>query len=154
MLCAEAGLKMNHVPYRGAAPAMTDIVSGNIDLYYGTETSAGPFIKEGKMKAVAGTGRERLTMFPDIKTLPELGFPKSVIGIWYGLFGPPKLPDGVMARLTAALKAMAGKEDYKTRLAQLSITNALSTPKEMHDQIVAEVGQWRSVAQAAGIKPE
>lgn len=154
MLCAEAGLKMNHVPYRGAAPAMTDIVSGNIDLYYGTETSAGPFIKEGKMKAVAGTGRERLTMFPDIKTLPELGFPKSVIGIWYGLFGPPKLPDGVMARLTAALKAMAGKEDYKTRLAQLSITNALSTPKEMHDQIVTEFGQWRSVAQAAGIKPE
>ena len=154
MLSAEAGLQMNHVPYRGAAPAMTDIVSSNIDLYYGTETSAGPFIKEGRMKAIAGTGRERLSLFPDVKTLPELGYPKSVIGIWYGLFGPPKLPSAIVDRLAAGLKAMTAKADYTTRLTQLSITSSLSTPKEMADQITAEVALWHGVARAAGMKAE
>lgn len=154
MLCAEAGLKMNHVPYRGAAPAMTDIISGQVDLFFGTETSAGPFIQDGKMKAIAGTTRDRLSLFPEVKTLRELGFAKSEIGIWYGLFGPPKLGAPILERLTASLNSMAQKPDYKTRMQQLSLTSALSTPGELADQIVSEVEKWREVAKAAGIKAE
>ncbi len=154
MLCAEAGIKMNHVPYRGAAPAMTDIISGQVDLFFGTETSAGPFIKDGKMKAVAGTLSTRLAQFPEVKTLPELGFKKSEIGIWYGLFGPPKLRAAIVERLTGALEAMTRKDDYKTRMQQLALTSALSTPKELSDQIAVEVDKWRDVAKSAGLKPE
>ena len=154
MLCAEADIKMNHVPYRGAVPAMTDIISSQIDLYYGTETSAGPFIQEGKMKAIAGTTRDRLTLFPNIKTLPELGFTKSEIGIWYGLFGPPKLPAAIVERLMNSLSSMAQKDDYKTRMQQLALTSALSTPKVMAEQIASEMDKWRAVAKAAGIRAE
>lgn len=154
MLCAETGIKMNHVPYRGAAPAMTDIISGQVDLFFGTETSAGPFIKEGKMKAVAGTLSTRLSQFPDVKTLSELGIMKSEIGIWYGLFGPPKLPAPIVDKITSSLEGMTRKQDYKTRMEQLALTNALSTPKEMSAQIAAEFDKWRDVAKAAGLKPE
>lgn len=154
MLCAEAGLKLNHVPYRGAAPAMTDIISGQIDLYYGTETSAAPFIKEGKMKAIAGTLSGRLSQFPEIKTLSEVGIKNSDIGIWYGLFGPPNLPSAIVEQLNSSLKAMSLQHDYSTRLGQLAITNSLSTPKELTDQIKSEVDKWREVAKVAGIKIE
>lgn len=154
MLCAEAGIKINHVPYRGAAPAMTDIISGQVDLFFGTETSAGPFIKEGKMKAVAGTLSTRLSQFPEVKTLSELGFKKSEIGIWYGLFGPPKLPAAIVEKLTNSLAAMTQKNDYKTRMQQLALSSTLSTPKEMADQIAVEVDKWRNVAKAAGLKAE
>ena len=154
MLFAETGIKLNHVPYRGAAPAMTDIISGQVDLFFGTETSAGPFIKEGKMKAVAGTLSTRLSQFPEVKTLPELGITKSEIGIWYGLFGPPKLPAAIVERITAALEGMTRGEDYKTRMQQLALTSALSKPSEMAAQIASEVDKWRDVAIAAGLKPE
>ncbi len=154
MLFAEVGIKLNHVTYRGAAPAMTDIISSQVDLFFGTETSAGPFIKEGKMKAVAGTLSTRLSQFPDVKTLPELGITKSEIGIWYGLFGPPKLPAAIVDKITASLDSMTRKDDYKARMQQLSLTSALSTPREMADQIAAEVNKWRDVAKAAGLKPE
>lgn len=154
MLCAETGIKMNHVPYRGAAPAMTDIISGQVDLFFGTETSAGPFIKEGKMKAVAGTLSTRLSQFPEVKTLPELGITKSEIGIWYGLFGPPKLPRAIVDRISAALHGMTAKDDYKTRMQQLALTSALSKPAEMARQIEVEFDKWREVAKTAGLKPE
>jgi tripartite-type tricarboxylate transporter receptor subunit TctC len=154
MFCAEAGIRMNHVPYRGAAPAMQDIISDQVDLFFGTETSAGPFIAGGKMKALAGTLNTRLSQFPDVKTLPELGFHKSEIGIWYGLFGPPNLPAAVIEKLTGALAIMKKKEEYDARLRQLALTNDLSTSGELKAQIALEVDKWREVARIAGIKPE
>jgi len=154
MLCSEAGIKMKHVPYRGAAPAMMDLSSSHIDFYYGTETSAGGLIKEGKMKAVAGTGAKHLSMFPQVKTLVELGYPKSVIDIWYGVFGPPGLPAAITDQIVSALKKIDASPDYKTKLAELAILNSLSTPDELSKQLEVEIAQWQRVAAAAGIKPE
>ena len=94
MLCAEAGLKMIHVPYRGAVPAMTDIMANQIDIYYATETSGGAHMKAGRMKPLVVTSENRMAAFPELKTLQEYGYSKSTIGIWYGLFGPPRNPGG------------------------------------------------------------
>lgn len=154
MLCSEAGIKMKHVPYRGAAPAMMDLTSSHIDFYYGTETSAGGLIKEGKMKAVAGTGSKRLSLFPQVKTLAELGYPKSVIEIWYGVFGPPGLPDAITDQIISALRQIEASAEYRTKLKELAIVSSLSTPAELHRQLETEIAQWRSVGAAAGIKPE
>jgi tripartite-type tricarboxylate transporter receptor subunit TctC len=154
MLSAETGLKMIHVPYKGAAPAMTDIMSGQIDLYYATETSALGHIKSGKMKPLAVTGEQRLASLPDVKSMTEYGLSRSTLSIWYGLFAPPKLPEDVLARLAAELKIMSQSEDYRARLAQLALDNSLSTPQEMKSQIEKEVPLWQEVARSAGIKQE
>jgi tripartite-type tricarboxylate transporter receptor subunit TctC len=133
---------------------MTDIMSGHIDLYYATETSGGPHIAAGKMKPLAVTGEKRLANLPDVKTLGELGLPQAAIAIWYGLFGPSKLPGDVVARLSAELKTMSSSEDYEKRLMTLALENALSAPQEMASQINREIPLWQGVAAAAGIKPE
>jgi tripartite-type tricarboxylate transporter receptor subunit TctC len=154
MLCAQTGLKMIHVPYRGAVPAMTDIMSGQIDLYYATETSAGAHIAAGRMKPLAVTGDRRIATFPELKTIVELGLPKASIGIWYGLFGPPKMPESVLGRLATELKTMSETEDYRDRLAKLALQNTMSSPQELKAQIEREIPQWQEVARAAGIKQE
>ena len=154
MLCAQTGLKMIHVPYRGAVPAMTDIMSGQIDLYYATETSAGAHIAAGRMKPLAVTGDQRIATFPELKTIVELGLPKASIGIWYGLFGPPKMPESVLGRLATELKTMSETEDYRDRLAKLALQNTMSSPQELKAQIEREIPQWQDVARAAGIKQE
>jgi tripartite-type tricarboxylate transporter receptor subunit TctC len=154
MLCAETGMKLVHVPYKGAVPAMTDIMSGQIDLYYATETSGGAHIAAGRMKPLAITGDRRLAALPNVKTIVEYGLPKATIGIWYGLFGPPKLADDVLTRLAAELKAMSQAPDYSDRLAKLALENAPGTPQEMKTQIEREIPLWQAVARAAGIKQE
>jgi tripartite-type tricarboxylate transporter receptor subunit TctC len=154
MLCAEAGLKMTHVPYRGAVPAMTDLMSGQIDLYYATETSGGPHMAAGRMKPLAVTGDTRVASLPEVKTVAEYGLPKIKIGIWYGLFAPPRMPEPVLARLSAELVAMARGEDYRARLAKLALYNAMSTPQELKQQIEQEIPLWQALARAAGIKQE
>jgi len=116
MLCAEAGLKMIHVPYKGAVPAMTDIMSGQIDIYYATETSGGAHIAAGRMKPLAVTGDKRLASLPAVKTVAEYGMPKIAVDIWYGLFAPPRMPEAILARLSAELLAMAQGEDYRAAL--------------------------------------
>ena len=83
---------MIHVPYRGAVPAMTDIMANQIDIYYATETSGGAHMKAGRMKPLVVTSENRMAAFPELKTFQEYGYWKSTIGIWYGLFGPPQNP--------------------------------------------------------------
>jgi tripartite-type tricarboxylate transporter receptor subunit TctC len=154
MLAAETGMKLVHVPYKGAVPAMTDIMSGQIDLYYATETSGGAHIAAGRMKPLAVTGEKRIAALPNVKTLAEYGLPNATIGIWYALFGPPKLPADVLSRLSAELKAMSQTQDYGERLAKLALDNAPSGPQEMKAQIEREIPLWQGVARSAGIKQE
>jgi tripartite-type tricarboxylate transporter receptor subunit TctC len=154
MLCAEAGLKMIHVPYKGAVPAMTDIMSGQIDIYYATETSGGAHIAAGRMKPLAVTGDKRLASLPEVKTVAEYGMPKIAVGIWYGLFAPPRMPEAVLARLSAELIAMARGQDYRARLTKLALDDTMSTPQEMKSQIEREIPLWQDVARAAGLKQE
>jgi len=154
MLSAQTGIKMIHVTYRGEVPAMTDIMSGQIDLYYATETSGGAHIAAGRMKPLAVTGEQRISAFPDVKTIVEFGLPKATIGIWYGLFGPPKIPDSVLARLSTELQTMSQADDYRGRLAKLALQNTMSPPQELKEQIEREIPQWQAVAQAAGIQQQ
>jgi tripartite-type tricarboxylate transporter receptor subunit TctC len=154
MLSAQTGIKMIHVTYRGAVPAMTDIMSGQIDLYYATETSGGGHIAAGRMKPLAVTSDQRIATFPEVKTLVEFGLPKAKIGIWYGLFGPPKIPEGVLTLLSTELRKMSETDNYRNRLAKLALQNSMSTPQELKVQIEREIPQWREVARAAGIKQQ
>jgi tripartite-type tricarboxylate transporter receptor subunit TctC len=129
-------------------------MSGQIDLYYATETSAGAHIAAGRMKPLAVTGEQRIATFPDVKTIVEFGLPQATIAIWYGLFGPPKMPENVLARLASELKALSETEDYRARLAKLALQNTMSSPQELKAQIEREIPQYQEVARAAGIKQE
>jgi tripartite-type tricarboxylate transporter receptor subunit TctC len=154
MLCAEAGLKMIHVPYRGAVPAMTDIMANQIDIYYATETSGGAHMKAGRMKPLVVTSENRMAAFPELKTLQEYGYSKSTIGIWYGLFGPPRIPEAILGRLSSELIKMSQGDDYRNRLVKMGLDNAMSTPEVMRLQIETEIPIWQQVARAAGVKQE
>ena len=154
MLCAEAGLKMIYVPYRGAVPAMTDIMANQIDIYYATETSGGAHMKAGRMKPLVVTSENRMAAFPELKTLQEYGYSKSTIGIWYGLFGPPRIPEAILGRLSSELIKMSQGDDYRNRLVKMGLDNAMSTPEVMRLQIETEIPIWQQVARAAGVKQE
>ena len=84
----------------------------------------------------------------------EFGLPKARIGIWNGLFGPPKTPEGALTRLSAELRKMSETDDYRSRLAKLALQNSMSTPQELKSQIEREIPQWQAVARAAGIKQQ
>jgi tripartite-type tricarboxylate transporter receptor subunit TctC len=153
LLGSEAGAKFLHVPYRGAVPAMTDIMSGQVDLYYGTETSAGPHITAGKMKALAVTSPQRLSAYPNIPTLTELGLPKASIDIWYGLFGSPNMEPGPFAKLTRVFAEVTESPDFKAQLAKLQLTPWVGTPADMKGDVDKEVPMWSDVARRVGIEP-
>ena len=106
------------------------------------------------MKPLAVTTENRMTAFPDLKTLSEYGYGKSTIGIWYGLFGPPRMPEAVLSRLSTELATLAQSEDYRSRLVKMGLDNAMSSPEIMRLQIESEIPRWQQIARAAGVKQE
>jgi tripartite-type tricarboxylate transporter receptor subunit TctC len=129
-------------------------MASQIDLYYATETSGGAHMKAGRMKPLAVTTENRMAAFPDLKTLAEYGYGKSMIGIWYGLFGPPRIPEAVLGRLSSELATLAQSEDYRSQLVKMGLDNAISSSEVMRLQIESEIPRWQQVARAAGVKQE
>lgn len=154
LLCAEAGIKLTHVPYRGAMPAMTDLIGGIIDIFYATETSGAPHMASGAMKPLAVTGTRRTVGLPNVPTVAEQGFPRSTLEAWYGVLGPSGMPNDLVQLLASEIRQMAETQDYSDRLGQLFLDNAVNSPAEFKDQIEKEVRFWKSAVEAAGIQVE
>jgi tripartite-type tricarboxylate transporter receptor subunit TctC len=154
LFCAEAGIKMVHVPYKGAVLAMTDVMSGQIDMFYATETSGAPHMAAGKLHPLAVTGRTRTANLPNVPTVAELGYPKATLVAWYGILGPAKMPQDVTNLLANEFKAMSETKEYSERMGQLFLDISVSTPEEFRSQIVSEIAFWKEAAQSAGIQPE
>ncbi len=151
LLGSEVGARFVHVPYRGAVPAMTDIMSGQVDIYYGTETSAGPYIQAGKMKALAVTSPKRLADYPDIPTLAELGLGSASVDIWYGLFGPPGIEAGIVKRIEQLLADVVSADEFKTRLGKMQLAPWIGGASELKADLEREVPMWTDIARKAGI---
>jgi len=151
LLGSEVGARFVHVPYRGAVPAMTDIMSGQVDIYYGTETSAGPYIQAGKMKALAVTAPKRLADYPDVPTLAELGLGSASVDIWYGLFGPPGIEAGIVQRIEKLLSEVTTSEDFKTRIGKMQLAPWTGGASDLKADLEREVPMWADIARKAGI---
>jgi tripartite-type tricarboxylate transporter receptor subunit TctC len=149
-----ADVRMVHVPYKGIAPAMTDLMSGEVQLMFGTIVALVPHIQAGKLRALAVTSRTRSALLPDIPTIAESGLPDYQAGSWYGILAPAGTPREVIERLHAAIIKALEQPGVSKRLAAEGAEVIGSTPEEFGAHIKAEIARVGSVVRAAGIRIE
>src|SRR5438067_3281592 len=149
-----AGARMVHVPYKGIAPAMTDLMSGEVQLMFGTIVALVPHIQAGKLRALAVTSRKRSALLPDLPTLTESGLPDYEAGPWYGILAPAGTPREVIGRLHGAIVKALRQPDVAKRLAAEGAEVIGSTPDEFAAHIKAEIARVGNVVRAAGIRIE
>jgi tripartite-type tricarboxylate transporter receptor subunit TctC len=154
LLKTMAGVKMEHVPYRGGAPAMNDLIGGQIPILFDVLSGAAPFIKSGTARALAVTTKKRAGSFPDIPTVAESGLPDYETYTWNAIFGPPGMAPAMIERLSAEFRKATLDADVKQRLIELSGEPVGSTSDQLAAQVKAEIAKWGPVIQAAGLKAE
>jgi tripartite-type tricarboxylate transporter receptor subunit TctC len=148
------GTKMVHIPYKGMAVAITDLMSGQVSLTFGTSLSVIPHVHSGRLRALATTGVQRSPALPDLPTVAEGGVPGYEAGLWYGFVGPARLPPEIVRRLNSAIVAVLGLPDVRARLASQGVDPQPTTPDEFARLIVSDIERWAKVVQRAGIQPE
>jgi len=145
-----AGIDMLHVPYRGSAPALADLVGGQINLMFDSMPSAMPFISSGQLRAVAVTTSQRAAALPDVPTVAESGYPGFDISTWYGFWAPAGTPEPIVAKL-AEHAAMALKTpQVRERYAAMGAEPVGSTPAEFAAYNVSEGKKWAEIVRKAG----
>jgi tripartite-type tricarboxylate transporter receptor subunit TctC len=154
MFKSAAGLDIVHVPYKGAANAVTDLLSGQIDLAFEPFSVLLGHIHEGRVRALAVTGTTRSAELPDVPTMIESGVAGFTSVSWSGVVAPPGTPAEIIARLNAAVNAGLAAPETQARLARLGAAPMIGTPADFAALIATEVPKWAAVVKAAGIKIE
>lgn len=147
-----AGIKMNHIPYRGSAPALADVMAGNAQVAFDYMTSAMPLVRDGKLKGLATTGANRSAGAPDLPTVTEAGLPGFEVVGWNGVMAPAGTPPDVIAKLNAAIKQALASKDVAERISGLGGQAVWSTPADFGSFVKAEMARWAHVVKASGAK--
>jgi tripartite-type tricarboxylate transporter receptor subunit TctC len=147
---AATGTQMLHVPYKGLAPAINDLYSGQIDAVFDNVSSALPHIKSGKFCALAVQAPSRLATLPDVPTYQEAGLPELNNPTWYGIVAPANTPRPVVAAVNAALNAALAAPSVRTTFDHLGVSPAPSTPDGFAQQISHDIGIWRETTEKIG----
>jgi len=145
-----SGAKMQHVPYKGAAPALTDLISGQIQVVFTSLPSVAQHIRGGTVKGLAVTGSKRASAFKDIPTIAESGFPGFVINPWFGLFASKGTPMTVARQINADVKKVLEEKDVQDRFAALGAEPFESTPQELQAMLHADIKTWAAVVKSSG----
>ncbi len=153
MFMAMTGAKMQHVPYRGAALALTDLIGGQVQVIFDNMPSVLQHIKSGALRGLAVTSTQRSEQLPDTPTLADTvpGFEASAL---FGMGAPKNTPKDIIAKLNAEVNAVLAEPNIKTRLIELGGAPLIQTPEQFGNDIVAETEKWRKVVESAGIKVE
>jgi tripartite-type tricarboxylate transporter receptor subunit TctC len=151
MLSQQTGLSMTHVPYKGAAPALTDLMGGQIDVMFTTIPTALPFIKSGQLRAIGVTGAQRSALFPELPTATEAGLKSMVVDSWFGVFAPQGLPSQIQAKLNQALRDVLNDPAVVRKLQEQGADPKLCTPAELAALLAADLNSWKSVVTAAKV---
>ncbi|MDO8319695.1 tripartite tricarboxylate transporter substrate binding protein [Rhodoferax sp.] len=144
---------ITHIPYRGAGPAITDLLGGQVDIMFATAAAVGTFVESGKLRALAVTTADRspAAHLAKVPTVAESGVPGFVADSWYGLFVPAGTPSAVIARLNAAAKIAAQSDAFRKRVESEGLVISAGTPEEFDRYVKAEEVRWRKVVKAANI---
>lgn len=154
MLKQKTGTHLVHVPYKGAAPAMQDVLGGNIDFYFESVALAAPHVKSGGVRAIAVTSKKRLAAYPDIPTMSELGFADVNADAWFALFAPANTPPAVVARLNAEfVKALKDPAVTKPLLDQ-SLDVLPGSPEELSQVVSRDLARYGTLIKDIGAKVE
>jgi tripartite-type tricarboxylate transporter receptor subunit TctC len=149
-----AGIDMTHVPYKGAAPAMQDLIAGRVQLMFDNAGSALTQIKAGKVRALAVTTSRRSALLPDLPTVSESGLPGFDINTWFGVFVPAKTPRPVVDRLHDAFVKALQAPDVREKMLALGVEPVGNTPEQFAAYIQSEAAKYAKVIQASGAKVE
>jgi tripartite-type tricarboxylate transporter receptor subunit TctC len=152
LLKLRAGIDALHIPYKGAAPALTDVIGGTVDIGFKTASGVMPAILSGKVRPIAVAGSARLAQLPDVPTMAEAGMPDLEADSWNGLFAPAGTPPAIIKRLADATIAILKTPEIKERFAAISATPVGSTPEEFSKYVKAEIAKWGMVAKQANVK--
>jgi tripartite-type tricarboxylate transporter receptor subunit TctC len=149
-----AGIDIVHVPYKGAGPAVQDVLAGNVEMTVATPPSVASFIRTGQLRAVAVASKTRLPFLPDVPTTAEAGFPEFVLDAWVALFAPANTPDDVIATLTEAVKKTLATERVQQSLVGVGVQVRYMTPQQLDEQVRKDIAYWQPVIREAGISIE
>src|SRR5436190_6431958 len=152
MITQFTGTDILHIPYKGSAPAITDLLAGQTNMMFDNIPSALPHIKSGRLIAIATTGAKRDPALPDVPTIAEAGVPNYESGVWFGIMVPAATPKDIIAKLNAAAVQATKSPEFIKRMTDLGYSIIPGSPEEMTRMLEAELKRWAPIVKASGAK--
>jgi len=149
-----AGVKLVHVPYKGSAPAVVDLLSGQVQVMFDNAPNVMPQVRAGKLRALAQSGAKRSAVAPDLPTVAEAGVPGYEVTVWFGLVAPAGTPREIVTKLNGEVLRILAMPDVRERFLALGVEPLGSTPGEFATHIRAQMDKWAKVVKDAGVKAE
>ncbi len=154
LFALRTGIKMTHVPYRGTAPSLTALISGEVELSFANIPAISAHVKAGRLRPLANTGPQRSPQLPQVPTMKEAGVPGVEVVVWYGIFAPAATPRDVVAKLGDAIARAAHAPDMQRRLQDLGAEPVGNTPEEFTKLFREEVTRWAEVVKVSGARAD
>jgi tripartite-type tricarboxylate transporter receptor subunit TctC len=154
LLKLRTGAPLEHVPYRSGAQAVTDVVAGQVPMLVYQVTAVLPFVRDGKLRAIASTSARRLEWTPEVPTVVEQGVPDFDVSAWHGLFAPAGLPQPILDRVYGALSKALADPELRPKLVEQGLEPVGMAPTEFRRFLEGDIAKWRELVRAANIKPD
>ena len=154
LLKSMAKIDIVHIPFKGGAPAVTNVLAGQVELTFVGAPASMPHIRSGKLRVLAVTSARRSAALPEVPTVAELGFPGYEVGTWYAMLGAARTPAPIVALLQGEVAKAVGAPDVRERLLTLGIEPVGSSPEQLVELLRREIARWTPIIQKAGIKPD
>ena len=154
LFMAMAGIALSHIPYKGATPALVDLMGGHIDCYFGGIAGVLPHIRSGKVRALAVTSEKRSSQLPEMPTIAEAALPGYDVTTWFGMLAPAGTPKDIITRISVVVLGIVNEPESKTYLTAQGVEPFAGGPERLAAYFRAEIPKFARVIKAAGIKPE
>jgi tripartite-type tricarboxylate transporter receptor subunit TctC len=151
---SEMGIEMTHVPYKSSAQSQIDIIAGRLDMQFATVGPTLQNIRDGKLRALATTGKKRVSSLPDVPTMMEAGVKNYDVALWIAYVAPAGTPDSIVTKLNRAMNEILNEPDIVANLQKQGFEPDPGTPQALTAHIAAETAKWRALVAKTGIKPE
>ena len=154
LLKLRTGINLVHIPYRGTGETIADLLAGRVQFYMNSPPPVIPFIRDGRLRAIATTGQQRHPALPDVPSLNEAGLHDVPLNVWYALYAPARTPEPVLARLNAELRAVLEQPDIQRRAEEAGTFVAYAPPEAVMTRLRGEIATWTEVVRTVGIKAD